>query len=25
MDTLNIFGNAFHSQWNYTIMPKLSS
>jgi DNA-binding phage protein len=23
MDTLNITGNAFHPEWNYTIMPRL--
>ena len=23
MDMLNIMGNAFHPEWNYTIMPRL--
>jgi len=22
MDTLNIQGNAFHPEWNYTIAPR---
>jgi hypothetical protein len=23
MDTLNITGNAFHPEWNYSIRPRL--
>jgi hypothetical protein len=23
MDTLNIKGNAFHPEWNYTITPRV--